>query len=83
MSFSISVVGKRSDLAALAEDKFGEQYSDPAPGTRELLSVGLSAVEDFSDTSQDEGNYSLTISGHAKQSDQERDYLSIGISATT
>jgi hypothetical protein len=83
MSFSLATTGKKEELTDKLYENFKTYYPEPADGVTELVGVCIEAVADFADTSTDEGNYSVSISGHAKQSDGDRDYISISISATT
>jgi len=83
VSFNVSAQGSKEEVANLLKDRFKEAYADPAEGVAELVDVGVRAVEDFVETSTDEGSYSVVISGHAKQSDTDRDSLAVSISAIT
>jgi hypothetical protein len=83
MSFSLTASGKKGELPGKLEENFNTSYPEPAKGVTELVSVATDAVSSFATTSEDDGNYSVSISGHAKQSDSERDYLSVSISATS
>jgi hypothetical protein len=79
LSFSVSVQGKKGELEEKAEKAFNTSYSEPAPGVRELAEVGFRAVADFAVGTQDEGDFSLFLSGHAHQGNDSRDWLTVNI----
>lgn len=83
MSFSVGVSGSRQEIEQKAEESFNSNYPTPDPGVKELFEVALTALADFSTTSKDEGNYSVSINGHAKQGDSDRDYLNVSIGAVS
>ncbi len=81
MSFSVGVIGTKDELEERASKTFNDNNPDPAPRTVELFRVASATLLNFAETSKDEGNFSVSISGHAAQHDTERDYLSISINA--
>lgn len=83
MSFSIAVSGTKDEIAQRAREAFQQNYPEPVPGVQELFEAGAEALEGFASSSGDEGNYSASVSGHAKQSDTDRDSLSISINAVS
>lgn len=83
MSFSVGQAGTKDEVAGKLVEAFSNNYPNPADGVQDLFDLGVDFVERFADSSEDEGNYSVSISGHAKQSETERDSLSVSINATT
>lgn len=85
MSFSVGTVGTKDEVAEKLNEAFDNNYPEPADGVREMFSLGSDFVERFAGRSEDDGNYSVSISGHAKQSDVEgdRDWLSVSINAAS
>lgn len=82
MSFSVGVQATRENAVEKLEEQFSTVYSSPDPGVKELFSAGCDGVASFCNASSDEGNYSVSVSGHAQQADNEssRDSLSVLIS---
>lgn len=83
MSFSVGAQARQEDIINQLQDSFSGIYSDPAPGVKEIFEAGCDYVENFLDSYGDEGVYSVSISGHAKQDDEnksDRNYLSLSVS---
>lgn len=83
MSFSVGVKASKDDSVDELADKFNEYYPEPADGVRDLFELGLDLVNKFGDHSDDQGQFSISISGHAAQSDEDRDSLSVSINPTS
>lgn len=81
MSFSVGQNGQKDEVAEKLVEAFSNNYPEPDDGVQELFDLGVDFVERFAGRSEDVGNYSVSISGHARQSEAERDYLSVSISA--
>lgn len=83
MSFSLSLKGKRNELVQQLEEAFENNYPEPAEGVADLVGVGIDMVASFASTSDDDGNFNATVSGHARQSDTDRDSLNVSIQSTS
>lgn len=82
MSFSLSLKGQKDELVGALEAAFANNYPEPAEGVADLVGVGIDAVSAFASTSGDEGNFNVSLSGHARQSDTDRDSLNVSIQST-
>lgn len=83
MSFSVGAAGTRDEVLTNVRERFADNYPDPAPGVEEILETGLGCAEDFLNEHSDEGNYSVTISGHAKQGDGDRNSMQVSVNAVS
>lgn len=85
MSFSVGASGTLAEAAPTLRSNFDTNYPTPAPGVAELFSVGEEAVQKASEAVDDDGTFSVTVSGHAHQEQEHdvRSWLTINIQPTT
>lgn len=81
MPFSLSVSGNKAQVVGELIRVYNEATETKIPGTTEFVAIAEMTLRKFSEVSQDEGRYSVVVSGHVKQQPDERDYLVISIAA--
>jgi hypothetical protein len=82
MTFVVSVTGHKEELAERLREKFADSYPDPvAPGVHEMFGIGVDCVNEFVTSTEDEGNFSASVSGHTRQRLEDRDSLTVLINA--
>lgn len=81
MSYSLAQSGEKDDVADQLSDAADNIYpgDSAAPGVREQIDKSIVFVEEHLAGLDDDGKFSVSISGHAPQGEGDRSSLSISI----
>lgn len=82
MSYSLSVTGKKDELATKLEETFADNdYGDAQEYVAKAVTVGKDALTAFAASIEDDGDFGVSFYGHANygENDSVRDSFYISV----